>query len=295
MNADQFINAVQQRLRGPAAASESVPAELRDHLADRIEFLQAAGKIRDAAEQLAVREMRPAWLLAWRLSTTHGWSPFAQALRALWLGGVAIEVLVIAGSFFALLDLVNSRFMYLQLGTVLHYYLWLLGGLLVSLPATFIICLALGRLSRGRLWAVLPCVVTGFFAYGFAASNKRILPLHVMGLLFIIAIAAAAYLGSHRLALRLRRFTFPALGVMAVWALLTLPTLMFIAKKYLSGDGYDPWPVEFITFAKGLIDNLWSKSPSPFFNLALIGLPWIFGLLSWLIEQAYRSYRPTFE
>ena len=144
---DDFLRAVEARLRCTVDRRRAVVEELRGHLADRVAALVEQGGNAEVAEGQAVREMGPAWLLALRLSTANGWNVLAHLLRELWAACLAFLLVTLAPQ----VIIVRNPDVHLSSGAFVTRgleYLAVLAGL-----AAF--GFAMGRTVRGWGWSLI--------------------------------------------------------------------------------------------------------------------------------------------
>jgi|GEM_PF-5686272 len=190
---DEFLQAVERNLRGPARNRPEVLEELRGHLTDRIEALVRQEYEPEAAEAQAMEEMGPAWLLAVRLSLANGWNLFPEILRelgALGFGVVATGLAAFQLSWIERMvsqpeNLLPQNFNLQQLAGS-----WVMIALLAShlmiLLALALFAFYLTRLRQNWLWAIIPALLL-FIA--FPIDQAKFGFYQVMGAVFSLAVA----------------------------------------------------------------------------------------------------------
>jgi hypothetical protein len=267
---DNFLNAVESRLRCPAERRPGVREELRGHLVDRVEALTGQGANQEEAEKQAVREMEPAWLLALRLSKANGWNVRIQVLRELWALGLGFLALSLAGNplgnFHGLLIAVST-------GNVppnikIAWFLPDIVGFFVSLIAGLAFAFSLGRIVRGWIWAWgigIICVLATTPFLGYLRSNALWLALT---LLVEATFILAAFLGQRKQSPRLAWLGW-------VSAALLVLSLFGLCLAHAHGD---------VASALGAFQR-----SSPYRLWPVAAISWVFWLAAWVIERAGRT------
>ncbi len=265
---DEFLQSVEKRLRCPAERRPSVMEELRTHLADQAEALARQGRSKMEAEQQAVREMLPAWLLAVRLSIANGWNVKVQALRELWALGLGIESFVLAAAPLGLIRLLQTN---MFRGHVLPglkdsaVIAGLLVGFLISFAAVLTFGFSLGRIVRGWLWAL------GIGALGIVTVVLNLRYEGLWGgltLLVVAMVIAASFLGQRKQSPRLIWLAWASAGLLA----------LCLVGVYLASTGGD-----MVSALRKMPDTF----PASTWPVAM--LPWLFWLGAWVLERAGRT------
>jgi hypothetical protein len=293
---DSFIQRVAHSLRGSQDKCDAILAELRGHLEDRTEALVAAGKAPEQAQRQAICEMGPVWLLGWRLSKAHGFSTIGQVLWEIWAGGIALEILPIPVILIIALESCKMIYKESGLGLFPGYWLWFISDLVILLSSGFLCSYALGRVVRGWAWVLLPCLATaGFSISGLISGAGLLNDGAVAGFLFAATIFIGARLGYRREKPHLGRMAWVGFGVMLAWTIIALPALLMISQHHGAHgyrDNFSSWSVTFGLivgdFRRDIVQALQSFD-APFYIL-VVSLPWICGMLAWLLEY-HRHYR----
>jgi hypothetical protein len=296
---DSFLQRVEHCLRSPQETHESILTELRGHLEDRAEALVAAGKSPEQAERQAIREMGPVWLLSLRISRTHGWSMLVQVLREFWLAGVVLEVLWIPVLFIIALESCKKLYSEGGFGTFPGYWAWFISGMVILLASGFACSYALGRVVRGWAWILAPCLaITGLSISGIITGVSLLNDAVVGGFLFVAVIFTGAYLGCQREKPRLGWLAWAGFGAMLAWTVVTVPALLMISQSHgadVYRDNFSSWPITLAIIVSdlwrnvGIVQALQSYD-APFYIL-VVSLPWLCGLIAWLLGMLHRNYR----
>jgi hypothetical protein len=290
----EFLKAVEARLRCPLDRQPEVIDELRSHLEDRVQSLVQRGSSEADAERQAVREMRPGWLLAFRLSAGNGWSVFAHVLRGLWAAGLGIEVAV------ACLSLLLAVDAAVEYASNVSSGLWVLIGCthMAALAGLLGLSFALGRIARGWLWALVPgCALAQMSRTlaaraagveglpGIAEAYAPIMEISAaVVLLAAVLVVAAAVLGQRRSSPRLTWLAWAsgsliALSAFGIWAWGTMTFgAMSPSHELLHG-------LPAVTQAIG---GVFAPGSAWVPGMAAILLPWAFWLGAWAIERTNR-------
>ncbi len=212
---DEFLSSVESRLRCPAERRPSVMEELRAHLADQVEALLQQGHSQTEAEQQAVREMMPAWLLALRLSATNGWSLSGHILRE--SGAMALGFFLLVGGLNAGMQVGNNPWVPLWMGYA---------GLSLLL---LVLGFSLGRIVRGWVWALAIMALIAA-AGGFSGDSREGFP-------FVLLFTLAGIAGSRRKSPRLTWLTWASGSIMMLW------WFAWETRKVAESLAIDPWTV----------------------------------------------------
>jgi hypothetical protein len=160
---DNFLQAVEKSLRGPAKLRPEVIEELRGHLTDRIEALGQQEYEPEEAEDQAIKEMQPAWLLAMRLSLANGWYLFPEILRELGALGFGVVVIGVAACNLDWIQRMvapdgNSAFQNPNIPNLNNPWVItaIFAGYMISLTALTLFAFYMSRLCRSRIWAIFP-------------------------------------------------------------------------------------------------------------------------------------------
>jgi hypothetical protein len=252
-----FLQSVEARLRCPQERRPALIEELRGHLAERAEALMQTGIDRAEAEKTAVREMAPAWLLAFRLSRANGWSVPAHVLRELAAGMAGLWVVVAAG---------NSGLADYGAGWVVTP--WLTVPLLLGLFAAF--GYSAGRTVRGWLWSLglagLVIVLTGAW--------HELWQLGIVAALVVLVISAVV--GSRRESPRLMWLAWLSGGFSIFWwfAWAGAQRVMFARSEGLAQGMAETALATLVTGPR--IGLVW----------VLVALPVLLGALAWGLQAA---------
>jgi hypothetical protein len=279
---DDFLRAVEARLRCPVDRRQSVIEELRGHLIDRVAALVEQGADAEQAERRAIREIGPAWILALRLSAANGWNLLAHILRGLWAAGVGLEV-AYCGAFLlfvvAAAPSYSGSSMTLVQG-LLTGYAWI--AVLVGLSA---FSLAVGRIVRGWAWALLPSFALTQLSRPFTlrasfGENAPVMNVSaVIVLLCAVTVVVAALLGQRRESPRLVWLAWASGGLIAVSALAAQAWLT-MSGGFSSSDGV------ILRGLPALAESICGKVAAGY--LTAWFLPWAFWLGAWAIERTNR-------
>ncbi len=265
---DEFLNSVESRLRCPAERRPSVMEELRVHLADQAEALVRQGRNKMEAEQQAVREMRPAWLLALRLSIANGWNVKVQVLRELWALGLICEAMAVISMNLGLVWSLQRDYEFRS--TVPGLSPWavmtVLGFFALSAVVFVTFVFSLGRTVRGWVWA---------FVVGAIILNAQVrVPHHIdiMAIGSLLAgalLPAAAFLGQRKEAPRLEWLAWASAGSLLLCVI---------------GAGLVAVQMSFLSGLSSILGSLPPLSEWP-----TVAIPWVFWLGAWVLERADRA------
>lgn len=259
-----FLQAVENKLRGPAKLRPEVIEELRGHLADRIEALVQQEYGPEEAEVQAMEEMGSAWLLAMRLSLANGWYLFPEILRELGALGLSLVMMLLAAQQLSFIGRIADPNVPGLANPWAAAAVAVVSCYLISLAALAVFAFYLARLRQSRIWAILPAYLMFINFPDF---------YYLTGVIFVIAVSLGAIKPSPR----------------KIWPLLAAAGMVILA-----GIGID-LAVNVIGYhlpiSLKMAANYFYWSPfNPFYNYQFWGFLWascFFWLAAWILERVH--------